>query len=175
MFFELIGTLVAGVAAAILVWALNRPLKGRLPKWLAPVAAGGAMLYATISSEYGWFARTTAVLPNGMVVADAIEERAIYRPWTYAKPYVTRFVAVDLASVQTHENHPNQRIVDLVFYGRWSRTAVVPMLFDCAAKATADIVDGVEFAADGAVVGAQWRKDPSEVALIETACEMANG
>ena len=50
MFFELIGTIVAGVAAAPLVWAINRTLKGRLPSWLVPVAAGAAMLAATISS-----------------------------------------------------------------------------------------------------------------------------
>jgi hypothetical protein len=34
MLFELIGTIAAGAAAALLVWALNRTLKGRLPKWL---------------------------------------------------------------------------------------------------------------------------------------------
>ena len=42
MFFELVGTIVAGVAAGLGMWALNRVLRGRLPGWLAPVAAGAA-------------------------------------------------------------------------------------------------------------------------------------
>lgn len=170
MFFELIGTIVAGVAAALLVWALNRTLKGRLPKWLVPAAAGAAMLMATISSEYSWFARTQATMPGGMVVAETVEETKFYRPWTYVKPFVSRFVAVDQATVRTHPAHPDQRIVDLVFYGRWTRVAKVPMLFDCAENARADLVDGVEFDADGAVIEADWRQLTADEPVLKAAC-----
>ena len=114
MFFELIGTIFAGVTMGLIVWAVNRALKGRLPGWLVPVSAGLAMLVATISSEYGWFARTQATMPQGFVVADAIEEQVFYRPWTYAVPYVSRFVAVDQATARTHPAQPDKRIVDLV-------------------------------------------------------------
>ncbi|TDT75117.1 hypothetical protein BDE40_1843 [Litoreibacter halocynthiae] len=171
MFFELIGTIVAGAAAALLVWAINRTLKGRLPSWLVPAAAGAAMLMATISSEYGWFARTSANMPQGMVVAHAIEEKAFYRPWTYIKPFVARFVAVDQVSVRTHPAQPDQRIVDLVFYGRWSRTAKVPMLFDCANGKRADVEDGIEFGADGDVLNAQWRSVAEDDPVLKAACE----
>ena len=170
MFFELIGTIVAGVAAGLLVWALNRTLKGRLPKWLMPVAAGVAMLLATISSEYGWYGRMQANMPEGMVVALAIEEKAFYRPWTFVKPFVSRFVAVDQAGARTHPAQPAQRIVDLVFYGRWARTAKVPILFDCANAKRADIVDGVEFDGEGGVANAQWRDLPADDPILATAC-----
>ncbi|SFR59244.1 hypothetical protein [Litoreibacter janthinus] len=171
MFFELIGTIVAGAAAALLVWAINRTLKGRLPKWLIPAAAGVAMLMATISSEYGWFERTKASMPEGFVVAQAIEERAFYRPWTYAKPYIARFVAVDQAMARTHDAQPDQRIVDLVFYGRWARTAKVPMLFDCMNAKRADVVDGIEFGADGKVLDAEWRSVEPDDPILTAACE----
>jgi len=171
MIFELIGTFVAGAAAALLFWAINRTLKGRLPGWLMPVSAGAAMLIATISSEYGWFSRTQANMPEGMVVAQAIEEQVFYRPWTYAKPYVSRFVAVDQATTRTHPKQPDQRIVDLVFYGRWARTAKVPVLFDCAGRRRADIIDGVEFGADGAILDAQWVDIPGSDPVLETACK----
>lgn len=170
MFFELIGTLMAGAAAALLVWALNRTLKGRLPKWLMPAAAGAAMIVATISSEYGWFARATANLPDGMVVAQTVEETAFYRPWTYAKPFITRFVAVDQISARTHPDQPDQRIVDLVFYGRWTRTAKVPMLFDCKAGRRADIVDGIDFGDNGDVINAQWREVAADDPILKAAC-----
>jgi hypothetical protein len=72
--------------------------------------------------------------------------------------------------MKTHPDQPDKRIVDLVFYGRWSRTAKVPVLFDCAEFKRADIVDGIEFGENGEVVGAAWidltRTDP----VLEAAC-----
>lgn len=171
MFFELIGTIIAGAATGLVLWALNRALKGRLPGWLIPSGAGLAMILATISSEYGWYERTEAAMPEGMVVAQTIEESAFYRPWTYAAPLVTRFVAVDLASIRTHPAQPGQRILDLVFYGRWTRTALVPALFDCHNARRADIVDGVEFGADGAVVDVRWLQLNSEDPILTAACQ----
>lgn len=170
MFFELIGTIVAGVAAGLIVWALNRALKGRLPKWLVPVAAGAAMLLATISSEYSWYSRTTATLPSGIVVAQAVEETSFYRPWTYAVPFVTRFLAVDLATKRTHPKQPGQQIVDLIFYGRWQKTAKIPVLLDCIENRRADIADGVEFGENGSVLNANWVDVPSDDPVHETAC-----
>lgn len=171
MFFELIGTIVAGATAALLVWAINRTLKDRLPKWLIPAAAGAAMLAATISSEYSWYARTVATMPEGIVVAQTIEETALYRPWTYTAPFISRYVAVDQVSTRTHPDQPDQRLVDLVFYGRWTRTAKVPMLFDCAENRRADVVDGISFGEDGAVANAQWFPLAPTDPLLRTACE----
>lgn len=173
MFFELIGTIVAGVAAGLIIWAINRAMGGRLPSWLVPVAAGVAMLLATISSEYSWFSRTKNTMPEGMVVAQTVEDTAFYRPWTYARPFVSRFVAVDQATARMHPEHPGQRIVDLVFYGRWARTAKIPMLFDCAEGRRADIVDGVEFGAGGGVKNADWRDLTPEDPVLMAACQEA--
>lgn len=170
MFFELIGTVAAGVATALLVWAINRTLKGRLPSWLVPVAAGAAMLAATISSEYSWFSRTQSNMPEGFVVAETVEEIKFYRPWTYVKPFVSRFIAVDQLTARTHPDHPDQRIVDLVIYGRWARTAKIPALFDCAAHARADLVDGVEFGVNGEVINADWLSMEADAPVLQAAC-----
>ena len=171
MFFELIGTILAGAAAALVVWAINRFLKGRLPSWIIPVSAGAAMLIATISSEYGWFARTSATMPEGMVVAQSIEESSFYRPWTYVAPFVTRFVAVDLGAMKTNPAIPDQRIVDLVFYGRWARTSKIPMLFDCAGNRRADIADGLEFGDGGEITNAVWRDVDASDPVLTTVCQ----
>jgi hypothetical protein len=173
MFFELVGTIMAGAATALLFWALNRLLGGRMPSWLIPVSAGIAMLVATISNEYGWFDRTTAVMPEGLVVAQTVEETALYRPWTYAAPFVSRFVAVDRRSIRTHPDQPDQRIVDLVFFGRWARTAKVPMLFDCGGNRRADIVDGIAFGDKGEVLGAAWIPVEEGDPILRTACAEA--
>ena len=170
MIFELIATIVAGVAAGLLVWALNRTLKGRLPGWLVPVAAGAAMLAATISSEYSWYSRTAATMPQSLIVAQTVEEVNFYRPWTYVKPFVSRYVALDAASLRTNPDQPGQRIVDLVFFGRWARTSKVPMLFDCANSKQGDILDGIEFGANGEVLNVKWRDVPPQDPLQTTAC-----
>lgn len=170
MFFELIGTIVAGIAAALLVWAINRTLKGRLPKWLVPVAAGAAMLTATISSEYSWFSRTQSNMPEGFVVAETVEATQFYRPWTYVKPFVNRYIAVDQATARTNPAYPDQRIVDLIIYGRWARTAKIPALFDCAANARADLVDGVDFGLDGEVLSAEWTAMEADAPMLRAAC-----
>ncbi|MEP3675452.1 hypothetical protein [Sulfitobacter sp.] len=170
MFFELIGTIVAGVAAALLVWAINRTLKGRLPSWLVPVAAGAAMLAATISTEYSWFSRTQSNMPQGFVVTETVQESKFYRPWTYIKPFTTRFIAVDQATARSNPAFPDQRMVDLVIYGRWTRTAKIPALFDCAAHARADLVDGVDFGPDGEILNAVWLPMEADAPVLVAAC-----
>jgi hypothetical protein len=173
MIFELAGVIVAGVVAALLTWALSRWGRGRVPGWLTPVAAGAVMLAAAISLEYGWYERTRATMPESLVVAQAIEAPSPLRPWTYAAPFVSRYFAVDRASIRTHPDRPGERLVDLVFYGRWARPAKVPVLLDCAGGRRADVVDGIAFAADGAVEGAEWRDLPADDPVLVTACAAA--
>lgn len=172
MFFELIGTIVAGVATALIFWAVNRTLlKGRLPSWLTPTSAGLAMLIAAVSLEYGWYDRTTRAMPPSFVVAQTVEETAFYRPWTYAVPFTARFIAVDEASMRTHPQQPDQRLVDLWIYGRWSKTAKVPTLYDCETGQRADIVDGIEFGENGKVIGADWIPVTDRDPILRVACK----
>ncbi|NSX55499.1 hypothetical protein [Parasulfitobacter algicola] len=170
MFFELIGTFAAGFAAAGLVLILNRVFAGRLPKWLMPVVAGVAMLATTISNEYGWYARAQNNLPDGIVVAQTIESQAFYRPWTYVKPYVSRFVAVDHASIRKNESVPDQRIVNLIFYGRWAPVQQVPVVFDCATARRADVGDGMQFGPEGQIINVDWIGLEDDNPVLKTAC-----
>lgn len=171
MFVELIGTLVAGVAGAGLVMLINRALGGRLPRWFAPVAAGAAMLATTISNEYGWYDRTKESLPEGVVVAQTVESTAIYRPWTYVKPFVERFVAVDVASIQTHPDQPGVKLADTYFFGRWAPVNKLPVLTDCVAGRRAALADGITFESSGAVFGADWITVPKTDPIVSTVCE----
>jgi len=170
MFFELVGTVMAGLAAGLLVFAVRRFAPERLPKWLIPAAAGGAMIAAAVSSEYGWYGRTTDRLPEGFVVAQSVEESSFYRPWTYAVPLKARFVAVDRAGAKTHPDFPGQRIVDLYFYGRWQPVQSIPVLFDCAGDRSVVIAGGTEFGPDGAVSDPQWEAMPPDDPVLEAAC-----
>ncbi|MFY0680157.1 MAG: hypothetical protein JXR13_06235 [Thalassovita sp.] len=171
MFLELIATFIAGIAAAGLMMLLNKGLGGRLPRWLVPVAAGAAMIAATISNEYSWFGRTSAALPPEVQIAQTVESQTFYRPWTYVSPFVERFMAVDTTSRRTNANVPDQHMVDLLFFGRWSAVQVLPVLVDCATLLQAPLDDSTVFDDDGAVRSANWAPLAKDHGVVRIVCE----
>lgn len=175
MFYELVATLFAGLAMAGVVMMLNHATRGRLPKWAMPVGAGLAMIAATIASEYAWYDRTVDAMPEGLSVIMTHENRAMYRPWTYAVPFVDRYVAVDDLSQRTHPEHPNLRIVDTLFMGRWSAPEKLIVLVDCATMKRAQLMDGVSFGDGGAVDGVSWIASDQNDPLIAHVCASGVG
>ncbi|QBF32384.1 hypothetical protein [Thalassococcus sp. S3] len=173
MFLELIATFIAGLAVAGVIMLANRLLGGRLPRWLIPVGAGLGMIGTTIASEYGWFDRTRATLPEGMVIAQTVENRSFYRPWTYAAPYVERFVAVDTTSIRTNDAVSGQKLADLFFFGRWSPVESMPVIADCPGARRAPLTPETEFDAAGAVIDAPWIRVTEEDPVLRTICEAA--
>ncbi|NOD33721.1 MULTISPECIES: hypothetical protein [unclassified Ruegeria] len=170
MFLELIGTIFAGFAFAGVVLVLNKLTGGRLPKWTTPVAAGLGMIGMTIASEYSWYDRTRDQLPDEMAIVQEVESRAFYRPWTYAVPFVDRFAAIDTISVRSNENVPDQRLVDLYFFGRWAPVSKVPVAVNCVENSRANLADGAEFADDGRLINADWISAEANDPIIETTC-----
>lgn len=173
MFFELIATFVAGLAAAGGVMLLNKILRGRLPRWLMPVVAGLTMIATTISSEYSWYDRTATNMPEGLVVVKKVENRVFYRPWTYAFPYVSRFMAVDGPSVRTNSAHEGMVMVDIAVFGRWQPVQVVPVLLDCVGARQAPLLAGssdADWTAAETVAQANWSILPREDDLYQNVC-----
>ena len=163
MFFVLVGVVFAGLAGAGAAMIAGRITRGRLPRWTVPAAAGLAMLAATIASEYGWYPRVRAALPDGLVVVDAAETRAPWRPWTYLRPFVSRFVALDTAMVRANDADPALRMVDLYLYGRWAPVQGVQVAVDCAGGRRADPSEGAE----GPL---RWRAVGPDDAILRLAC-----
>ena len=170
MFLELIATFVAGIAGAGVVLLINRLLGGRLPKWLVPIAAGAMMLLTTITSEYGWYANTVEGLPEGFDVAQTIENKALYRPWTYVWPFVERFVAVDTATIRMHSEKPGMKLAETYFFGRWSPVNKVPVMADCVGNRRAALVDAVTFEEGGELSGVEWVTPPGRDPILSSIC-----
>lgn len=164
MLFELVGTAVAGLAAAGLMWLLNRWLSKRLPRWVIPASAGLAMLAATISSEYGWYDRTRDNLPEGLEVAQTVQNKAFFRPWTYLHPFVHRFVAVDMPTLRTVDQAAGVRSADLYFFSRWQAPQGLPVLFDCVGhrQAPLHVGQGIETA--------QWADVAADTPVMALVC-----
>lgn len=163
MFFELIAVFVAGFAGAGAAMLLRKATGGRLPRWLVPLGAGAAMLIATISSEYSWYGRTAAALPEGMAVAQTVESRALWRPWTYAFPLTDRFVAVDVKGLRENEQTAGLYLAEMAFFGRWKPVTQVQIMVDCTGHRRADPTLG-----DGAEP--VWRDVGPEDPVVRTVC-----
>jgi hypothetical protein len=170
MLFELIATVVAGFAGAGVALLLNKLVRGRLPRWVVPVAAGCAMIATTIANEYGWYGRTVDSLPDGLEVATTVENKAFFRPWTHVYPFVTRFLAVDVAAIRTNDALPGQRIVDVYAFGRWAAPQKQSVVVDCAGGRRADITPEAQFADDGSIQGVAWRDTGPGDPIVQTSC-----
>lgn len=163
MFIELLAVFCAGFAGAGVALALGLLSRGRLPKWAMPVAAGGAMIAAAIALEYSWYNRTAEAMPDGLAVAQTVESRAAWRPWTYAVPLIDRFVAVDTAALRTNTDNPALHLTELYFFGRWRPVTAVEVMVDCATGRRADPVMG-----DGSEP--LWRDVGAEDPIVATVC-----
>lgn len=157
MLFELIAVLSAGFVGGGAVLLARRVYKP-LPRALIPIGAGAAMLLVAIALEYAWFQRTQDALPDGVEVALTHESRAPWRPWTYLRPFVDSFVAVDTNSLREHDAAPRQRMVDLVVFTRWNAPRAIRAVFDCEEGRRADIGPGAQLSDDGTVTGAAWHE-----------------
>ena len=169
MFIDLAATVSAGLGLAGLALML-RVLSGRrLPGWTIPAAAGSGMILFAIWNEYTWYPRTVAALPEGVVVARAIDETAPWRPWSYIRPIVTRFSAVDARATRTNPDRPGEVLATVVLIGRWSASATLPVIFDCtghrmaALSSDAQIPSGEDAALD-------WTALPPDDEALAVAC-----
>lgn len=142
MFLELIATIFAGVAMAGVLLLVVKASGGRLPRWIAPAGAGLAMIGVTIASEYSWYSRTAEALPDQIEIVQQVENRALWRPWTYVAPLVTRFAAYDTASVLTNPELPGYLWAETYLFGRWSATIQVPVMADCTGQRRAALEPG---------------------------------
>ena len=170
MFLELIATFVIGFGVAGVILIVNAMTGRRLPGAVLPVGAGLAMIGFTIWSEYNWYPRTLAQLPEGIEIISTNESQAVYRPWTYLTPFVDRFAAVDKARIRRNENVPEQVMVPVVFMGRWAPGAEIPVVVDCVESRRADLADGIEFDEEGALVNADWIAVEADDPLLEAVC-----
>lgn len=172
MLMDFIAMIAFGAIAALAVVIVNhiggRVAGFRLPKWAMPVAIGTAMIAFTIWNEYTWYPRARAQLPDTLVVVSAPEESTFYRPWTYAAPLVTRFVALDRAPGEAAGPKPFATLAYVVV--RWSGSVPVPVAFDCARGLRADLVDGAKLNPDGTLSGAEWLTPGEGDPLLRAAC-----
>ncbi|MEM0923615.1 MAG: hypothetical protein AAGF44_04255 [Pseudomonadota bacterium] len=170
MLIEFIAATAAAFVGAGSAMLLRHLSGGRLPRILIPVAAAIGMFGFTIWGEYSWYDRTAQSLPEGIVVVRAQPEPSSFRPWTYLKPYTSRFMAVDTQAIRTNQAVPDQRLAEVIVFARLEPVRTIPLLVDCQAKRRADIVDGMNFGESGTITNADWQDMEAEDPLLRAIC-----
>lgn len=173
MFFTLIAVFIAGIGGAGLAMLLRMTFRGRLPAWITPLFAGGAMIVATVSTEYTWFDNQVGNLPEGMEVIVSREHTAWYQPWTYVRPYVNGFIALDRASIRMNDALPGVQLVNLYVYGRWAAITEVPMAVDCEAGRQMTLIDQPDLTEAALGEDARWNAMPEGDPLRAALCDEA--
>ena len=98
MIYEFIATITAGfgmAGIAMIIRHLTNFAGKQAPKWLIPIFAAIGMLGFQIHQEYNWQQQQIDRLPEQVKVVKTVEGQAWYRPWSYLKPQVIRFMAVE--------------------------------------------------------------------------------
>lgn len=155
MFWELIATVLAGFVLAGIALSLRLLFK-KLPRWIVPAAAGLGMMGFQIYSEYDWFEHHAERLPAGTAVVATYEEPAFYKPWSYFKAPILKFVAVEKGDKQAGESILP---VNLYFFERRMSVQHAQALIDCQNKLQSDFSQSPK-----------WGKTPMTDNIAQAVC-----
>lgn len=171
MILDFIAAIAAGFGLLTVTFIVNHLTGKRLGPWIWPATVAVGMVGYTVWAEYSWASRTIAAQPQ-LRLASTNSERVFYRPWTYLVPHISRMIAVDETRTLVHPDHPDLVLTDLVLMGRWEPVRVIGVVFNCTDATRADLVEGVELADDGSVIGATWVAMEPDDSVLATACAL---
>lgn len=143
MLFEFIATIAAGfglAGVALIITHLSKLAGKRAPKWLIPLFAAIGIFAYQIHQEYSWYGQQVESLPKGVEVVKTAKSTEWFRPWSYVKPQILRFIAADTSNARANADSPNVYLVTLYLFERRRSVQQVQQVIDCSAPARADYV-----------------------------------
>ncbi|MEN2752599.1 hypothetical protein AAIR29_13255 [Psychrobacter sp. FBL11] len=143
MLFEFIATIAAafGMAGlALIITHLSKLAGKRAPKWLIPLFAAIGIFSFQIHQEYNWYHQQVAKLPEGVTVVKTAESTEWFRPWSYVKPQILRFIAADVDNASVQLDNSDIYLVNLYLFERRRSVQKIPQVIDCSVPARADYV-----------------------------------
>lgn len=170
MTIEFLAIIVAGAFGAGIGLMLRKVSGQRAPKWVVPALAGLGMLFMSIWSEYSWYPRLQAGIPQGVVLAQTNDGVSPLRPWTYVAPLVTSAILVDTRKSLRNDAAPDLVLTQVWRFARWQRNQEIMVMFDCAAARRVDVTANVTFTDTGDMSGGTWVPlDPGDP-VLKAAC-----
>ena len=172
MGLELIAAVIAAAPLGLMVWALRRKWTG-LPKWSVPAAAALGLIGFTVWSEYDWFSRVSAELPEGVKVVWTADSSSPLRPWTYLFPMVTQFVAMDQRETLVHPADADVRLSRVFNFRRWHGVQEAMMAVDCETGGRVLLTEAIRIDDTGTLSGGEWLPVGPEDGIVKAACQGA--
>lgn len=129
---ELLGVIAVGIGAAAVIYAAMHAARKaglRPARWLLAAGIGLAMIGYSVWNDYAWFDRAKSRLPADAAILLTGQDSQPWAPWTYLVPVVTRFAALDPASIEKGADLTRAQIT---LIERRGPTLVVGQDFDCA-------------------------------------------
>lgn len=170
MALELIAAVAASFVLAGIALMLRKLSGNRLPKWFVSVSAAVGLIGFTIWSEYDWFSRVSAELPENVKVVWHAEEGMPLRPWTYVLPITTRFVAIDVKTVAVHPANADLRMARMYSFARWQPVRDGLTVIDCAQNRHVFVAEGIEITDQGELKGGEWTLGAESEGFAKAAC-----
>jgi hypothetical protein len=171
MILELIAALSAGFALLGVTMLVNA-LTGRwMAKWAMPAAFGAGMLAYTVWADYAWADQR---VPEGgpYVVAERVETRVWYRPWTWVVPQTAHLLVLDRRFTRIHDAQPDLVLTRVVRLARYVPESGFLAVFDCAGARMAPLTEGVDLSVEGLAEGADWSAMPEGDPVLRRACAL---
>ncbi|OSI13195.1 hypothetical protein BWD09_13495, partial [Neisseria dentiae] len=109
---------------------------------------------------------TRSLLPKNTVVVAEIGETAFYKPWSYIKPQVLKFVAVDTDKGLFADDGKTVLQTNLYFFERRMSANTWPVFIDCKKRLQAN-VKSVE---NGVPVPDSWNKGQYTGQIAQAVC-----
>lgn len=171
MFWEFIATICAGLGAAGIALIARMISAKKLPSWIVPAFAGAGMLAFQVYSEYTWFSHQKSLLLEGVKVVKAVEETSSWRPWTFIRPQVVRFMAVEVGPGAVNQINPDLVLVNVYLFERRQSAKRVHQVFHCEQGARTDFGDHLEIPLSGEALDEQWISLAEDDPLLVEVCQ----
>ena len=176
MIYEFIATITAGfgmAGIALIIRHLTKFAGKQAPKWLIPIFAGIGMLGFQIHQEYNWQQQQIDRLPEQVKVVKTVEGQVWYRPWSYLKPQVIRFMAVEagkpIAAGITPATEDIRRSNIYLFERRMS-TKIIPQLVNCSQPAITSVTTKEPLSA-ASFKQLQWQPLAADDEIVKAVCQ----
>lgn len=176
MIYEFIATITAGfgmAGIAMIIRHLTKFAGKQAPKWLIPIFAAIGILGFQIHQEYNWQQQQIDRLPEQVKVVKTVEGQAWYRPWSYLKPQVIRFMAAEAGEPLGSDINPTTEDIrrsNIYLFERRISTKIIPQLVNCQQPAITSITTKAPLSA-ATFKQLQWQPLAADDEILQVVCQ----
>ncbi len=176
MIYEFIATITAGfgmAGIAMIIRHLTKFAGISTPKWLIPIFAAIGMLGFQIHQEYNWQQQQIDRLPEQVKVVKTVEGQVWYRPWSYLKPQVIRFMAVETGKPLSPDINPTTEDIrgsNIYLFERRMSTKIIPQLVNCQQPAITSLTGSTPLTTAN-FQQLQWQLLAADDEIVQVVCQ----